>query len=314
MVVVAVLTAGAGILIALNTPNGAGWAWLSSIAVGGYLLAPVLLGSLSTGWDTTGSPEARRGSRRVLLATVGLQVIATVVMCVFTALTGAPWWLTVLFAAIGAAGMAIAVALRPWLRRMDPVRPLDSSSASTYGRTEFRRDRRRIAVVAGASLIGSAALIGVLLAIFSPTDLGLAFWYAPVFAALGGAIACILVSGRLNRRIRDLVGGDVGRASRIGRVVVRGKTIPLSPDDAELAAPYASLSWVAQAYAAAGFSLVILATASVQVFALLGDPSDPWPLWCLALFGLALLLLVPVTVVQLRRTRAYARLHGDRAG
>ncbi len=310
MVVVALLSAGAAILVGLNTPPGHGMAWLSSLAVGGYLLAPVLLASLMSFWDTTASEDARRGFRRALIVNVGLQVLATAAMCVFTVLTGAPWWLTVLFTAVGVAAMAGAVAVLPRLRRMDRARPaVDPRSA--YGRTQLRRDLRKILLTMLVTLIGVAALIGVL-TIFFPGDLVSLLRYPPLFAAMGGAIACLLASGRISRQIRDLVGGDMGRANRIGKVVVRGKNAQLSPEDEELVPTYASLAWVAQAYSVPGFVLLVGAAVAQQVFTIVDDPSDPWPLWFTAVAGVTLIAILPVTIIQLRRTRAYARSTGSR--
>lgn len=304
MIVVAILTAGGGILVALNTPQGESWAWLSSVAVAGYLLPPVLLGGLASTWDTTSSGGARRGLRRALLVNVGIQVLATAVMCVFTVLTGAPWWLTVVFTAVGIAAMATTVVLLPRLQRMERAHPA-TTSAPQYGRAEFRRDRRKILVTMTVTLVAMAVLIGVLAVIF-PGDLMALFRYPPLFAAMAGAIACLLASGRIGRQIRDLVDGDMARANRIGKVVVRGKNDPLSEEDAVLVPAYASLSWVAQAYSVIGFLLLIGAVAAVQVFAFANDPSETWPIWFAAACGVALIVIVPVSMIQLQRTRAYA--------
>lgn len=309
IVVVAALSAGGGILIALNTPRGQNSAWLSGIAVSLYLVAPLVLGSLSAFWDTTASPEARRGYRRGLIAAAGVQVLATIIMCAFTAVTGAPWWLTVLFTAVGVAAMAAAVKLGPFVRRFERARPA-SSAPWIYGRGEFRRDLRNILATIGITLVVSAAVMGILLAMLAPDEFGLLFRWAPLFAVMGGGIACVVVMMRLNRRVRDLVDGDLGRANRIGKVVVCGKAIPLTAEEAELAVPFASLSWVAQAYQAAWFVALIPVLALMQVFSFVDDPSDPWPLWFAAFFIVLLIAVLPVTVIQLRRTRSYA-LQGD---
>lgn len=304
MVVVAILTAGGGILVALNTPRGENWAWLSSVAVAGYLLPPVLLGGLASFWDTTASGDARRGYRRALLVNVGIQVLATVVMCVFTVLTRAPWWLTAVFTMVGIAAMATAVALLPWLRRMERARPVSTSDLQ-YGRAEFRRDRRKILVTMAVTLVSVAALIGVLTTFF-PGDPAVLFRYPPVFTAMAGAIACLLASGRISRQIRDLVSGDMARANRIGKVVVRDKDVPLSAEDRELVLTYASLSWVAQAYSNLGFLLLIAGVAAVQVFAFADDPSKTWPIWFAAACGAFVIAIIPVSMIQLQRTRAHA--------
>ncbi|WP_223623091.1 hypothetical protein [Microbacterium sp. EST19A] len=305
IVVTAVLTAGAGILVALLTPDGADWALLSGIAVGGYLLAPLLLGTLSTFWNTTGSPEAHRYHRRLLLVTAGVQVLSTVAMCVYTVLTGAPWWLTVLFTAVGVAAMAVAVRVGPFLRRADRRRAVEAAPY-VYGRAEFRRDFRTILIAVVSTLVGSAAVMSALLAAFSPDEFPLVLRYAPLFAVMGGGIACVLVALRLSRRIRDLFDGDLTRANRIGKVVVRGKRIALSPEEEDLIAPFASLSWVAQAYQLAWFVLLFVTLGGTQLLRFLADPGDAMPIWFVVLFGVGFVAVLPVTIVQLRRTRRFA--------
>lgn len=312
LLVVAVLSAGGAILIAVNTPDGRDLGWVAGAAVSGYLLAPLLLASLSSFWEVGRSADARRGERRLLLVMVGVQVLATVAMCVFTVATGAAWWLTPLFLVVGVAAMAAAVALVPFLRRVDRARPADTSPPG-YGRAEFRRDLRRILVTTVATLVGGAVVMGGLLALLAPDELSLVLRYAPLLAVMGGGIACVLVSGRLGRRIRDLVGGDMGRADRIGKVVVRNKDISLSPEDEELVAPFARLSWVSQVYQLAWVILFFVATAALQLFRFADDPTDPWPMWFVVAFGAALIAVIPVTVIQVRRTRSFAVAAEDRA-
>ncbi|MCK8468271.1 hypothetical protein M0722_13810 [Microbacterium sp. KSW4-16] len=292
----------------MNTPRGEGWVWLSSVAVGGYLLPPVLLASLASFWDTTASADAQRGYRRALVVTVGMQVLATVVMCVFTVLTGAPWWVTVVFTAVGIAAMAAAVAVVPSLQRLERARPT-GASGHQYGRAEFRRDLRKILVTMAVTLVAVAALIAALTLAFD-NDLADVFWVSPLFALMAGAIACLTASSRVNRQIRDLVGGDLGRANRIGKVVVRGKDLPLSGEDAELVPAFASLSWVAQTYAALSSVLLVGSLLAMQVLTFADDPSDSWRIWYIALVGALIVAVIPLTVVQIRRTRTYAS--GDR--
>lgn len=312
VLLVAALSAGGAILVAVNTPDERDLAWLAGAAASGYLVAPLLLASLSSFWDVSRSAASRRGEQRLLLATVGLQVLATVAMCVFTVATGAAWWLTPLFLVVGVAAMAAAVAIVPFLRRVDRARPADTSPLG-YGRAEFRRDLRRILVTVVATLIGGAAVAGGLLVLLAPDEISLVLRYAPLFAVMGGGIACILVSGRLTRRIRDLVGGDMGRANRIGKVVVRNKDIPLAPEDRELIAPFARLSWVSQVYQLVWVVLFFIVTAALQLFRFVDDPTDPWPMWFVVAFGVAFIAVVPVTVIQLRRTRSFAVDAADRA-
>ena len=266
----------------------------------------MIVGSLFAFWDANQSDVARRMMRRSVLAATGAQVVATVLMCIYTVLTGAPWWLTVLFTVVGVALMALAVVIGPMVRGL-PVPANDGEQG--YPRAEFRRDRRRIVITAIVTLIVVAALIGATLLIFRPEESVSLFAFAPLFAVMAAGIACTVVTLRLSRRMRDTVGGDLARVRDIGKVVIRGKAIELSPEDEDIASRFAALSWVVQAYQLVGFACVVAGVILINFRSLMQNGLDLYVLISLVILGATSVVAIPISLIQLRRTRRYASDH-----
>lgn len=305
LAVTSALTAGGAFLLAVQTPRPGGWLLLASTAIAGYVIAPITLGSLLAFWDMDRSAGARRAYRRTVWAVIALQAISTILMCAYTALTSAPWWLTALFTGVAAALTVAAVLIGPVLRKAET--PAASAAGDT--RAEVRRDVRRITVTAVVVLLVTGVGLVILIVVTGDGDHFRLLAYAPIFAVMATGLACSLVSLRFGRRQRDAMGGDLGRVRDIAKVVIRGRSIPLSPEDTAAAARFAALSWVAQAYQLASFTCLFVALAAMQCMSLATDEPSPLHIWLLAFLAVTFVVLVPLVVVQLRRTRRYAIRH-----
>jgi hypothetical protein len=308
------LIVGAGLLLATHRPEVDGWLILALLAVGVTLTGPLVLGAVLTFWDMDRSLGARRIHRNVLWIVVGIQVLATVMVAVYSAVTGAAWWWPAVFAGTGIVLTAVAARVGPALRRAEErSRGDEPASPGIYTRAEFRRDMLRLAWAAVIAFAVTAIGVGALIAL-----LGVEFWWLlawpGLFAVLAVSVGCSLAVIRLGRRQRDAVGGDLGKLREIAKVVVRMKDIPLSDEDEIAASRFAQVSWVTQAYQLAStvcgyISLIFLQAVSVGT----GVPI-PFAAWLVGTITVALVVLVSISVVQLRRTRRYALAHRHLVG
>ncbi|TFC44044.1 MULTISPECIES: hypothetical protein [unclassified Cryobacterium] len=73
------------------------------------------------------------------------------------------------------------------------------------------------------------------------SEIGVQLSFAAESAFIAAALACILVTLPLNRRLRESVSRDLGRLRKMGKVVLRGKQLELDHDEQVAAAKYAVL-------------------------------------------------------------------------
>jgi MFS family permease len=307
-VTVTTLFLAVSLLLLVQSARIDGWFIAPSLALVGTLIAPLALGSLLSFWDVEASPDARRFNRRARWIVAALQVVSAVIMTAYCAFTGAPIWVAVTIAAMGIALTAAAVTIGPAAQRADQ-RGADETPAvwQPYTPAEFRSDLRKAVWTAAMTLIVTGALIGVVV-----MSLGIDGWsfvaFPFIFAAMSASVVCTLVVLRLSQRQRDAVGSDLGRVRFIGKAVLRRNQIHLSETDQLAAAKFAQLSWVVQGYQLASQLLIYVGFAAIQIFTL---TTNPFAVWLLALFVLLGIVMTPIAIIQLRRTRRYAEAHRE---
>ncbi|KNY07943.1 hypothetical protein [Microbacterium sp. GCS4] len=318
-IVILVFAVGGGVLLGTQSGGPSEWSALSAIPTTMYTIAPLILGSSLAFWDPARTASSRRAYRRTLIVTVTFQVLATVALSVYVALTGTAWWVVPVLVVGGIALTAGAVWLGPILRRTEKQsdRSATASEAAAYPRADLRRDVRHIVI---AAVIGSAVGAAAVLALFVLLDDGEQPTWEPLvfglmFGGLSVGIVCVVVVLRLSRQLRDLVDGDADRLKELGKVISRGKKISLSAENEAVAPHFAAVSSVLQTYTLGQLVCVVMAVGIPQIGVLLSRPSDVvqsvLSLVAVVLFGLFLVVGVPLGIVQLHRTRAYALDHGE---
>ncbi|MCW4384705.1 hypothetical protein OH146_02840 [Salinibacterium sp. SYSU T00001] len=279
-----------------------------------FVYGPLLLGSLSAYWNVKVSGESRKTFRLWLAVIVGLEVLAGVAIVTYAVLLPAPVWLPALFIGGGILLTAVGLVVGPALFRHDERRGGSAEPWSPVSRDEVRRKIAVVAITFGAGLV--IALVGLALLFFSlddadSSDIGAVFVMALNFAFLAAAIATLVVSLAWNRRLKHVLGGDLGVGRRMAKVVLRGKDDLLGEGEAPMAARYAATISTILTSQLCFVVLLYLSLALQQVQLLLSDPSNVLSLVLLVALPVVLLVLIPWTVLRIKRARRYARDHAN---
>ncbi|MFG6445825.1 hypothetical protein ACFXQA_11210 [Microbacterium sp. P07] len=307
------LFVGAAVVLVLAHPEFDGWLIVGSVAVTFLGLGPLLLGSLHAYWGDQRTPDARKVLRRWLIAVVVAQAAGSVALFVWAFGTAAPLWIPVTFVGVAVAltvvGFFVGRALgRADERRSAPAAPTQSFHAGVIPRAEVKR--KVIAVV--ITFIVAALVVGIGAAVLF-SSLGGHLYQAAIFALqfgfLAAAMAAILATLPWNRALRDSTGRDLGRARTVGRVVLRGKNIALSPDDERAAARYAAIASVSLPFQLTYLVLLYAGLALGQVRNLVDGQASWFPVAMVVFLAIALFVFLPWLIVQIRRARRYARTH-----
>lgn len=308
------LTIGGGALIALSgSERTESLIWLPIVSLMVVVYGPLVLGSLVSYWDVRASPEAWRYFRRWFVVSYALQALGGAAIVVFSVLTGALLWLPIAF--VGAAVLLDLLALRIGraLRRREESRRTVEQSWQPISRESIVR---RILIIAGVfALVLLVGSVGFPL-LFDSVDarhggIGIGLMSAAEFAFLAAALACVVVSLPLNRMLRENVTRDVGSLRAISKVVLRGRSAPLRPDETVAAAKYAVVSSVSLPFTLAYLALFYVALGIQQIDSLLVEPGRVFPVVLVVFLVVMLVVFVPLYVVRIRRARAYARAHAQ---
>jgi hypothetical protein len=238
-------------------------------------------------------------------------VLGDLTLVVLVISTGAPWWLPVPFALIGASLTVAALVLGPALYRRDARRDSNGRTAwSTYSRDDLHRDIVRISVASAIAFLVTLAVTATIRLtlgdVFAWRE-GIAFAF--VFALMAASVTSNIVVLRLGRAQRALVDGDVDRLQRISKAVVRGRADSLPEIDRVTASNYAAVGWISQAFMLASLAGLYTSLALMQVVSLLGGSSSPLTVVLLVFFAVGAIVLVPLLGRQIQRTRQYAITH-----
>lgn len=274
---------------------------------------PGLMGGLYLSYWSWSGQDARRRLRRLLLVLVGIQLVGAVAL-LFAAAVSPAWLLgTAVVVVVGLALDPVTAAIGRAARRIEERRPATATRVPPELDREIRSGWRRGGIGAAIGLAVGVLLIGGLSLLLDPGETLLGATTIGIVASmvlLGAAIGMLTKSLTLSRRIRDELGGDFSTARRIGRAVA-GKGETLTPEDEDAAARYAAIVSRWQPFQLTASLLILVAVGVQQVGNLLEDGGrlDQVRWITLGVLALALVVLLPLTVVRMRRLRAYAVAH-----
>jgi hypothetical protein len=172
--------------------------------------------------------------------------------------------------------------------------------------------RRKITVIALTFVITAAVTGAGLSIVFGLLQGGIpidALMFALQLSFFAAAIAAAIVALPIDRAMRDATGRDLGRSQAFKKIVLQKKNIPLVPGDEPAAARYAALASAALSFQLV-FFVVLYAGILLGQVPRLFDGDVGW--FSKALVGImvvALLVLVPMLIRQVRRARRYVREH-----
>ena len=302
---------GIALLLLASPPHIESLIWLPIVSLMVFVYGPLLIGSVTAYWDVRASPDAWRYFRWWFVVVYGLQVLGAAAIVVFAVLAAAPAWLPLAYIVVAVLLNLLALRVgRALRRREESRRPADA----TWRPITRESIVRRILIVAATFmvvLIVGGVGFSVLFSFVAVhhRGIGTALAFAVEFAFLGAAFACIAVSLRLNRMVREQVSRDVGRLRKVAKVVLRGKRIPLDPDEELAAARYAVVIGVTLPFTLAYITLIYVGMAIQEIGQLGSEPGDPFPKVFLGFLIVALVVLLPLSVIRIRRAHTYARSH-----
>ena len=313
VLVMTVLTMAAIVAVVLVSPQAAdGLLILATLAVTVLIYGPLVLGSLTAFWDTRRSAYGRSSFRIWLGVVLGLEAVGVVTIIVWAVFAGAPVWLPVVFSVGAAVLTVLALAIGRWLFRRDKARPMPELAWTPVTQRDITR---RIAIVAITFV--SVLAIGVIVFAIVGKDtsdvlgMGQQLVFAAQFAFIAAAMACIFVTVRLNRRLRDSTGPgrDLGLVRKLGRVVLRNKSMELTDEEQVAAAKFAAMTAIILPFQLGYLSLLYLGIGLQQVQFLVFGPSSPTSGWLLIAMVAVLVVLVPLYIRRIARARTYATDH-----
>ncbi|MFG6476883.1 hypothetical protein ACFXP7_10920 [Microbacterium sp. P06] len=307
------LLVGAAIVLVFARPEFDGWLIVASTAVSFLVLGPLLLGSLYAYWGDQHTNGARKVLRGWLIAVVSAEAVSSAALFFWAFGTAAPLWIPTTFVGVAVALTVIAVLAGRALGRADEqpaaqAPPTQNFHTGVIPRAEVKRKITAVVItfVVAALVVGIG--VSVLLS-FLGAPLYHAVAFALQFGFLAAAMAAILATLPWNRALRDSTGRDLGRARTVGRVVLRGKNIALSPDDERAAARYAAIASVSLPFQLTYLVLLYAGLALGQVRNLVDGQASWFPVAMVVFLAIALFVFLPWLIVQIRRARRYARTH-----
>lgn len=225
---------------------------------------------------------------------------------------GSPAWLPVLAAGTSAVLMAVAALVGPALLRHHLAHRSEAPTWLPVTREQIVRAVVVVTVTFGAFLVlgtvVAAGLVRTLLGSFD--DLGAGLVLAASVAFFASSVACIVVSLRLSRALRDTTDLDPDLTAKLAKVVLRRKPLELDAHERVLAARYAHVASITVPFTLAYVVLLYAGLALQQVQALGSEGGFLAP-YALALFAVGLVAVVPLSVVRVVRARRYAADHAD---
>ncbi|WP_069712915.1 hypothetical protein [Curtobacterium sp. ER1/6] len=312
IVVATALALGAGLLVAFQLGGAADGLVLASVFTIPFLvMGPVLVGSLAGYWDPRSSPEGRRYLRWWFLGVLGIDLVAAVVVVLATVSARAPVWVPVVLIVGAAVLLVVARPLGDRFRRSERVVERSDDDVVPSAAV-VRRGVRTIAVTFVVSAV--VATIGATLLVVSDDGTGDGVLRSVLLAGqltfTATAIATVLVALPCNRALRDVGGRDIGRLQRFGKVVLRGRSIPLDAAEERGALQYARLVPLTMRFQLAFTGLLYVGLAFQFVSSTLDGQLGVLPVVFLVAMVAVLLWAVPTSVRRMRRARDYAERHG----
>jgi hypothetical protein len=307
------LALGGILLICGLTPDAsAGAVILASAALSVLSYGPLLLGSLTAYFDVQTSSYSRRTFRLWLIIVGALEAAAGVCIVAYAVLAGAPAWVPILY--IGAAGALtlIALGVGRWIFKRERAR----SSAEEPWSPVSPGDLRRMVFIVAITFVVSVVIAMVTLMVLGRSAefswVTTTLMLAVGFAFFAAAIACSLVTLKLQRRLRGLAGHDLGQTRKLTKVVLGRKPLPLGGDETIAATKFAVPLPTILGFQLA-FILLLYVGLTLQQVSLIarGNLGTPYLVGFLLAMALMLAWIVPLQTRRIRRARLYVREHAD---
>ena len=312
LVIATGLMLGGTVLIFVLSPHhSTGLQLLASFALTVMIYGPLTLGSLTSNWNVTRTEGSQRFYKRWLRVVIGLEFLGAIAIIAYTVAAQLPAWIPVLFIAGEIALTGISLLIGRFLLRHDETHP----QPSRWAPITRKEIRRKIAVVA----ITFAVVFALALMVFSAfidsnkgdSRPGVEALVALAFALLAAGFACVIVSLPLSRRLRDAVGRDLGTIRKVAKVVLSNKKLDLDQSEQVAAAKYAAVIPTTLSFMLGYLILLYLGLGIQQVQHLISGQVDAFQLGFSAFLVIALVTIIPIYAVRIRRARVYARNHAD---
>jgi hypothetical protein len=286
------------------------WLFVATFAMIMFVYGPLAIGSFRAYWNVSGSAESRRYFRRTVLVVVGLEILAAILIVVYSVATSATALIPAVFIGGGAILTVVALLVGPAFYRYDDAHRPASSGWVGIDPTQVRRRIIAVAVTfLGVLALGVIASLIVNAVAPRSLSLGEVFLFAVEFASIGGALVAIFSTLGWNRRLRDVADRDPSRLRRVSRVVLRGKKVDLDDKDLEAAARYAAVVPIMMGFQIAYFVLLYAALVLGQVSQLQNGSFSQLSIPLIVVLVGVLVVLLPLQISRLQRARHYSRDH-----
>lgn len=302
----------ATVVVTVASRDEGPWSFVAAGTGSALLVLVPMTAGLTVSYIRWSDPDARRRLRRLLWVGVVVQLLGAA-LTLLGSTSGAGAIVSIVEIVLAIALDVAFVAIGRAARKRDRLWHTGDEWVDTTA-ADIRKGWRNAAIGFVIGLAAAALLTTLLLATLNPRhrtiDLQITI-DGLSFAFMGAAFGLLSTAFRITRRMRLATGGDFSSARRIGRVVLRGKTDPLTPDEAQRAARYARVVRRWLPYQTAQFAFLYTGIVLIQVSALSGrnDSFNVVRIAEVVLLVAIYVVLTPLLLSRARRATAFAREH-----
>lgn len=315
IIVTTALALGAGLLVALSFGQAPDGVLVAAAAASPFLVfGPMFVGAWAASFDHRGPGAGSRYLRRAFLVVVAVDVVAAVVVVVASVAARAPLWVPVVLIGGSAVLLVVARPIGARIRRLEPP-IVDGRDQVLPGPDVVRRKVRAIGLtfVIAAVVTAAGAAVENVLEHNRPAEALVGVLLAGQFTFLATAIAALLTALPLSRLLRDAGGRDVDRLRRYAKVVLRGKDLPIEPEERPEVLRYAQLVQLVLQFTTAYSTLLCVSVSFQFVSGIVRGDLVVFSVVFLVLFAGLFAWVIPLTVARIRRARRYVQEHSPTA-
>jgi hypothetical protein len=310
LIATGLLIGGAFFLFVNSDDKNPVWLSVATIAMTIFIYGPLIVGSFRAYWDVTGSNDSRRYFRRVLLIVIGLEALAAILTVVYAVTTSASASVPVVLIGSGAILTVAAPLIGRAFYSYDAAHRPPPSGWIAIEPSQIRHRIIAVAITfAGVLVLGLLGLGFVNIQFDDTLDVTEVLSFALSFAFIVAGAVCVFSTAGWNHRIRDVTDKDPARLRKVARVVIRNKRKDLDDPDLVAAARYASVISVILSFQLAYLVLLYAGIALQQVSNLRNGSVESFSLIIIIFLVAALLVILPLQIIRIRRARRYAREH-----
>lgn len=304
------LTLGAGLLVALYLRGAPTALLIAAAAASPFLVVgPLFVGSTAAVFDHR-APTGGTYLRRLFLVVLALVVVAAAVVVATSVAADAPAWVPIVLAGGSAVLFVAARPVGALLRRLQL--PLtDLRDQAVPGSDVVRRKATVIGITFVIAAVVSAVVVTVLNVSVGgrPRDAMVSVLLAGQLTFLATAMAAIVVALPFGRALRDAGERDADRLRRFGKVVLRGKDLPISEEEQPGAVRYAQVVQLVLQFNMLYVVLLYVSIAFQFVSGILRGSLVVFSAVFLVVMLATLAVLLPLAVRRIRRARRYVTGH-----